>query len=101
MAPISLNKQYQQQLLALAKASIEHGLKTGRPLQVNLSEYPVELTEKSASFVTLKINHQLRGCIGMLEATRPLVEDIAINAYSAAFKDPRFPPLQKHEQGDL
>ena len=101
MAPISLNKQYQQQLLALAKASIEHGLKTGRPLQVNLSEYPVELTEKSATFVTLKINHQLRGCIGMLEATRPLVEDIAINAYSAAFKDPRFPPLQKHEQGDL
>jgi AmmeMemoRadiSam system protein A len=37
----------------------------------------------------------------MLEAIRPLAHDIAENAYSAAFKDPRFPPLASHEFDDL
>jgi AmmeMemoRadiSam system protein A len=50
-----------------------------------------------ASFVTLNIADRLRGCIGRLEATRPLVEDLADNAFSAAFRDPRFPPLSALE----
>jgi uncharacterized protein len=98
---MSLTEHYKENLLALAKASIEHGIKTGSPLQVNLDDYPAELKEKRATFVTLKIKQQLRGCIGMLEAVRPLVEDIAMNAYAAAFKDPRFPPLQEHELENL
>ncbi len=98
---MSLNKALQQRLLDLAKRSIQHGLKTGSPLKINLAEYPEELTEKRATFVTLQKNHQLRGCIGMLEAVRPLAEDIAENAYAAAFNDPRFPPLQAYELDDL
>ncbi|MFA6162974.1 MAG: AmmeMemoRadiSam system protein A [Methylobacter sp.] len=98
---MSLNKALQQRLLDLAKLSIQHGLKTGSPLKINLAEYPEELTEKRATFVTLQKNHQLRGCIGMLEAVRPLAEDIAENAYAAAFNDPRFPPLQAYELDDL
>lgn len=94
---MSLNKATQQRLLDLAKSSIQHGLQTGQPIKINLDDYPEELTERRATFVTLEINHQLRGCIGMLEAVRPLAEDIAENAYSAAFKDPRFPPLEAHE----
>jgi len=43
----------------------------------------------------------LRGCIGSLEARRPLVEDIANNAHAAAFHDPRFPPLSPAELTDL
>jgi uncharacterized protein len=91
----------QQQLLALAKASIEHGLLTGRPITVGLPAYPAEFKEKTATFVTLHVNHQLRGCIGTLEAIRPLAEDVVQNAFSAAFKDSRFPPLQADELKDL
>jgi len=98
---MSLNKALQQRLLELAKSSIQHGLKTGSPLKIDLTEYPEELTEQRATFVTLQKNHQLRGCIGTLEAARPLAEDITENAFSAAFKDPRFPPLQADELDDL
>ena len=98
---MSLNKEHQQRLLDLAKSSIQHGLQTGCPLKVNLADFPVELTEHRATFVTLHKNHQLRGCIGMLEATRPLAEDIAENAFSAAFRDPRFPPLADDELDKL
>jgi len=60
-------------------------------------ELPVELTEKRATFVTLTLSGHLRGCIGMLEACRPLARDVAQNAVSAAFHDPRFPPLSRDE----
>lgn len=96
-----LNKVLQQRLLELAKSSIQHGLQTGSPLKIHLDEYPAELTERRATFVTLQIHHQLRGCIGTLEAYRPLAEDIAENAYAAAFRDPRFPPLQADELDEL
>ncbi|MDD2660744.1 MAG: AmmeMemoRadiSam system protein A [Methylococcales bacterium] len=98
---MSLNKEHQQRLLELAKSSILHGLKTGRPLKINLADFPSELTQYRATFVTLQKHHQLRGCIGMLEAVRPLAEDIAENAFLAAFKDPRFPPLEDSEFGEL
>jgi len=98
---MSLNKEHQQRLLDLAKNSIQHGLQTGRPLKINLADFPAELTEHCATFVTLHKHHQLRGCIGMLEAVRPLAEDIAENAFLAAFKDPRFPPLADNEFGEL
>jgi uncharacterized protein len=60
-------------------------------------EIPAELREERATFVTLTIGGRLRGCIGMLEACRPLAEDVAANAVSAAFEDPRFPPLTEKE----
>ena len=101
MALMSLNKEHQQRLLDLARRSIQHGLQTGRPLKVTLADFPAELTEHRATFVTLQKHHQLRGCIGMLEAVRPLAEDIAENAFLAAFQDPRFPPLADDEFGDL
>ena len=49
------------------------------------------------TFVTLKINDQLRGCIGNLTANEPLSEGVRRNAINAAFHDPRFPPLTKKE----
>jgi len=98
---MSLNKEQQQQLLDLAKSSIQHGLQTGRSLKINLDDFPAELTGRRATFVTLHKHHQLRGCIGMLEAVRSLAEDITENAFLAAFKDPRFPPLANDEFGEL
>jgi AmmeMemoRadiSam system protein B/AmmeMemoRadiSam system protein A len=55
------------------------------------------LREQRASFVTLTLGERLRGCIGSLEAHRPLGEDVATNARSAALRDPRFPPLTAAE----
>ena len=98
---MSLTKEQQQRLMELAKSSIQHGLQTGKALKINLADYPAELAERRATFVTLHKHKQLRGCIGMLEAVRPLAEDIAENAFLAAFRDPRFPPLSADEFGDL
>ena len=54
-------------------------------------------SEIKASFVTLTMFKQLRGCIGSLHATRPLWKDVQENAIHAAFHDPRFPPLDESE----
>jgi uncharacterized protein len=55
------------------------------------------LTQPGATFVTLTQNGQLRGCIGSLEAWRPLDADVRSNAKAAAFRDPRFNPLTRDE----
>ncbi|MCF7970772.1 MAG: AmmeMemoRadiSam system protein A [Methylococcaceae bacterium] len=96
-----LTKAQQQQLLQTAKDSIAYGLKHGRSLPINSEDYAPELQEIRASFVTLEIQHQLRGCIGMLEAVRPLIVDIAENAFAAAFRDYRFPPVTAAEYAQL
>ncbi len=59
------------------------------------------LNEPGAAFVTLKKNGQLRGCIGYIVAREPLAESVSEMALAAAFEDPRFPPLQKSEYGEL
>jgi AmmeMemoRadiSam system protein A len=55
------------------------------------------LHEPGATFVTLTQQGQLRGCIGSLEARRPLAADVTANARFAAFHDPRFAPLTETE----
>lgn len=99
MAPMSLNEtatgftsQHKRQLLELAGASIRKGL-CGESLTIRHADYPEPLREPRATFVTLHVDAGLRGCIGTLEARRPLVEDIVVNARAAAFEDPRFPAL--------
>jgi len=87
----------QRLLLAIARCSIEHGLIKRRPLVPNESDMPPALKTVQATFVTLTIGGNLRGCIGMLEAVYPLFKDVAQNAFSAAFRDPRFPPLAEEE----
>jgi len=92
-----MNQQQKQLLLDLAKSSILHGLQSGKPLAVDPSALPPELLEPRATFVTLHKDYELRGCIGTLKAVRPLAEDIAENAFAAAFRDYRFPPLTADE----
>ncbi len=92
-----LSEHNRQVLTNLAQDSIQYGLGHHRPLEVELNDYPPELTDTKASFVTLKIKNNLRGCIGTLEAHRPLVVDVSHNAFAAAFKDPRFAPVNEQE----
>ncbi len=101
MVLMSLNDAQKQQLLAIARKAIAHGLATGRPLPVKPEDYPTPLQQRRATFVTLHQHGQLRGCIGTLEAVKPLVLDIADNAFAAAFHDPRFPPLAATEWAGL
>ena len=58
---------------------------------------PSVLTQDGASFVTLKINNELRGCIGSIYPTKPLILDLIDNAKNAAFQDSRFTPLTEEE----
>jgi AmmeMemoRadiSam system protein A len=88
-------------LLRLAAASIHHTLTTGEAMAVDLPTYDRDLHEPGASFVTLRRQGELRGCIGSSRAWRPLVVDIAGNGAAAAVEDPRFKPLQAHELNGL
>ena len=81
-------------LLRIARGSIENALGTGPEPKVEEGPW---LREPGATFVTLRRGESLRGCIGSLEATRPLGEDVRRNALAAAFQDPRFPPVQPRE----
>ncbi len=78
-------------LLPLARGSIAEALGKHFPLPDWREPW---LDEPGASFVTLTQDGALRGCIGSLEARRPLREDVRANALAAAFRDPRFPPLE-------
>ncbi len=94
--PVDFTPDQREILLGLAKESIEKGL-FGELAGVDPLEYSGSLAENGASFVTLNRNRQLRGCIGSLEAHQPLVLDVVSNAYSSAFRDPRFSPLTRDE----
>jgi len=87
-------------LITAAKNAIRHRL--GVALQPTTANPNTNVSNNilqtdGASFVTLNKNDNLRGCIGSLEAYRPLIEDVSNNAQAAAFSDPRFPPLSLSE----
>ncbi len=84
-------------LLRLARAAIAARL--GQPMPA-IPE-PEWLAEPGATFVTLTLKGELRGCIGTLEPHRSLGEDVTENAVAAAFRDPRFDPLCAAELPDV
>ncbi len=93
----SLTDGEKQTLLRLAREAMEFAVKGQAlpPLDINLLT-PL-LQENGASFVTLTIDSDLRGCIGALEAFQPLAEDVREHAVAAALHDPRFPPVREFE----
>ena len=92
----------QSPYVRLAVQSFTYYLKTGKPMQIP-DVLPEELTNKQAgAFVTLYKNGNLRGCIGTINPIRnSLAEEIIMNAISAAFRDPRFPPITADELPDI
>lgn len=97
----STNKEFspteRETLLGIALDSIVSGLKSGKPSPISPQGLPARLAELRACFVTLEQDGVLRGCIGSLEPHTTLAEDISHNAWAAAFRDPRFTPLQSAE----
>ncbi len=79
-------------LLLLARQAIADKLGVAHAPAPDLAAHP-ELARPGAVFITLTRHGNLRGCIGSLEARRPLAEDVVANARAAAFSDPRFAPL--------
>lgn len=96
-AKAMFSDKVRQQMLQLARNSIRHGLDNGTALKVDPLDYDQALAKHMSCFVTLHLNGRLRGCIGSLEAHRPLIDDLCDNAFAAAFRDPRFAPLSKEE----
>lgn len=93
----SLGLAQRQQLLHLARLAIGHTLAGRGNLDIPMKQYDPALRDERASFVTLNLGGALRGCIGSLTATRPLLVDVLHNATAAAFKDHRFKPLTAQE----
>jgi AmmeMemoRadiSam system protein A len=86
-----------RQLVAIARAAIAAG-RVAPVVAPDTAQLPPALAAPGASFVSLhRPDGALRGCIGSLEAHRPLAVDVAANARAAAFEDPRFPPVAAGE----
>lgn len=84
-------------LLKLARESIQAGVNQALVPPINQKDCTPILLANGASFVTLTIHGQLRGCIGALEAYQPLVNDVQEHALAAALDDYRFYPLTRQE----
>ncbi|MGH8474683.1 MAG: AmmeMemoRadiSam system protein A [Methylococcales bacterium] len=95
--PPATFQEFRSELLDLCLASIRHGVETGQRIEVDTQRFDPALQVWRATFVTLLKYGGLRGCIGSLNAMRPLVVDLARNAYAAAFSDPRFERVEMNE----
>jgi AmmeMemoRadiSam system protein B/AmmeMemoRadiSam system protein A len=96
-SPSALTEDVRAVLLTIAEDSVGHGLDHGKALSVAATDYAPPLSRAGASFITLSHGKRLRGCIGSLAAQRPLITDVALNAYASAFSDPRFAKLGRDE----
>jgi AmmeMemoRadiSam system protein A/AmmeMemoRadiSam system protein B len=97
--PPDLTRERREALLALARSTLGAYLKDG-----SIADYETDdaaLTRRSAAFVTLRQNGELRGCIGQTRADQPLYQVIQHTAVAAATEDPRFPPLTADELADV
>lgn len=97
----TLAATHRRQLLEVARHSIMQGFDSDKPLKPDLDQYDPGLQQQRATFVTLKLNQQLRGCIGTTQAVSPLIVSVADSAFKAAFRDPRFKPLSQSEYDQI
>jgi len=89
--------ELQRYMLELARRSLVAGVSRKPMPLLALDDLPPLLQEDGASFVTLTMGGELRGCIGSIEAVEPLAFDIQRHAVDAALADPRFPALTAAE----
>ncbi|MGD8239358.1 MAG: AmmeMemoRadiSam system protein A [Armatimonadota bacterium] len=94
-----LTQEQQDVLLRLARESLRAWV-CGEPTPKPDITDPA-LQEKLGAFVTLTKHGSLRGCIGLIEASRPVYQAVMDMARSAALEDPRFPPVEPPELDDI
>lgn len=87
-------------LLRAARQALSARLRHGRAPKTRIERFADPLQGHGAAFVTLRQEGRLRGCIGSLQAYRPLIHDVTENAVGAGFDDPRFAPLADGELAD-
>jgi|TARA_B100001971_G_scaffold193767_1_gene199167 uncharacterized protein (TIGR00296 family) len=90
-----LSLEQGKKLVKLARDSIVSNFSNKKPAISN--ELKEEFSVKMGVFVTINKGSELRGCIGFPEPTYVLYDAVINGARSAAFSDPRFPPLGKEE----
>src|SRR6187551_3627216 len=90
----------QRALVEIARSAVTNAI-GGERLAPPHPEALENLPEASGAFVTLKRKGELRGCIGTLECRRPLAEEVARVAVSAAHEDPRFEPVRPSELEEI
>jgi AmmeMemoRadiSam system protein A len=93
----TVSPEDRQQLIRLARQTIEEVVRLGRQPEVDPSGLSSRLREKTGCFVTLEIAGQLRGCIGHIVPREPLYQAVIDNARSAATRDMRFSPVTVEE----
>jgi AmmeMemoRadiSam system protein A len=93
----TIDQEDRQILLELARRSVEAASRKRTMPQIHLADYSPRLQRDGASFVTLTIQGNLRGCIGTLEAYQPLVMDVIDHAAAAAVEDYRFTQVSPSE----
>lgn len=93
---MNISQEEKDILLKAARQSISSLFDGNEPEQPDYQKYPL-LKEKLGAFVTLTINHQLRGCIGYIIGREPLFDTITSASIHAAVNDPRFSALKKSE----
>jgi AmmeMemoRadiSam system protein A len=79
--------------VAIGREAIRRGLEDDRDWSPPHDQLPPVLLRPGAAFVTLRRHGDLLGCIGSMEPRRALADDVAANALSAAFADPRLPAV--------
>ena len=94
-----LSPEEKEILLKVARESLELGLR-GEKLPPLEASTPLLLAD-GATFVTLTVNGQLRGCIGALDSYQPLIEDVREHALAAARDDYRFHPVRPEELDEI
>ncbi len=98
----NLTPEQGAELLQVGERAIDMLIEQGAELQVDPSTFDLSLQKAAASFVTLRrADGSLRGCMGSSQAIRPLVCDVAANAFAAASRDPRFSMLTSQERQGL
>ncbi len=95
------NSKEKNILLQQVNTSILFGLEHHSLMECDVSQVPQKLLCILSCFVTLHLNGRLRGCIGSLNATQTLIEDVNYHAYAAAFNDPRFHALTFDEYQNI
>ena len=97
----NLTTEEKQILLRIARRALEQGVRGEKVSPLELKSLPPRLQGWGASFVTLTMHGDLRGCIGALEPYQPLAEDVREHAVAAAQEDYRFTPVRSEELSDI